>query len=555
MGFLGEDSFTYRATNGTQRSLPILVTITVVPDPNMPVSEDDNYQGDMNAALVVNVAEGVLANDSDPNMDPLTALLFSDVSNGTLNLASNGSFTYTPDIGFYGMDQFRYQAFDGGIASVPSEVTIIVKQPVGTGYLVAPAPGSIYKEFTRIMSTNSNQWRVTDPSATNPGSPGNAPSTYLPNDVMPLTVNDLTGAIRAEAIMDVWGGHVGTVGKQLIVNGNSPISIPDVPTIPSNPECYVHQYNVTVEVPLADLVQGTNTIEGDSGGQTCFNFNWGQWGWYAITLRIYYDESKPHPTGMITSPTVGDSFDEDPIVTATATSPAGIDKVEFYAFYDGYDTDGDGRYLDYHYNRHRRINEFHQDPRDHVGTVTTFPYEVTWDTELVPDQAPGSVRLIARIRDGNGVWYVTPEVGALSLARTMHSVTLYKPYNIPQSYWVRDGMQKSSNFNIPAGGLTDAVDAKLLVKTWNGIDGQTEPGETNFRQINSWDVPEFGQDHFYSYDIVDVPVSELQIGTNTYTVQSTTVHHGIEMVWPGPAVLVRRTLPNVSAGGADRPLW
>lgn len=218
-------------------------------------------------------------------------------------------------------------------------------------------------------------------------------------------------------------------------------------------------------------------------------------------------------------------------------------KCGLHAYYDGYDTDGDGRYRDYHYNRHRSATDTDMDPRDHVGTDFVAPYAVTWDTELVPDQDPGSIKLVARIRDTNGVYFVTPEVTGLSLQRTLHAVYLCKPMNVPESFWVRDGQTKSSQFVVPAGALSDPVSAKLLVKTWNGIDGGTEPGETNFRQINSYFLPPYGANHFYQYDVVDVPTGELVEGLNTFTVNSTTIHHGIEMMWPGPAVLVRTNLP------------
>ena len=41
-------------------------------------------------------APGVLANDTDPDGDPLTAVLVTGPSHGTLTLNANGSFTYTP---------------------------------------------------------------------------------------------------------------------------------------------------------------------------------------------------------------------------------------------------------------------------------------------------------------------------------------------------------------------------------------------------------------------------------------------------------------------------
>jgi len=73
-------------------------------------------------------APGVLGNDSDPDGNPLTAIRVKGTSRGTLSLQSDGSFTYTPRIGFTGTDKFTYQAFDGSLNSNTATVTISVKR-------------------------------------------------------------------------------------------------------------------------------------------------------------------------------------------------------------------------------------------------------------------------------------------------------------------------------------------------------------------------------------------------------------------------------------------
>ena len=55
---------------------------------------------------------GVLANDMDIDGDPLTATVHSQPANGSVALAPDGSFTYTPDAGFVGTDSFIYEAQD-----------------------------------------------------------------------------------------------------------------------------------------------------------------------------------------------------------------------------------------------------------------------------------------------------------------------------------------------------------------------------------------------------------------------------------------------------------
>lgn len=89
-----------------------------------PVATADAYAMNQDTTLIVS-APGVLGNDSDSDGDTLTAVLGTDVSSGTLALAADGSFTYTPDPGFVGVDSFTYTADDGTDAS--NEVTVSIQ--------------------------------------------------------------------------------------------------------------------------------------------------------------------------------------------------------------------------------------------------------------------------------------------------------------------------------------------------------------------------------------------------------------------------------------------
>ena len=130
--FAGIDQFQYRASDGNSASAPATVTITVnSPSGGPPVAFDDAYGVEADGSLVVTAMAGVLSNDMDPDLDPLTAELEMDVADGTLSLASDGSFTYTPDPGFSGTDTFTYRARDGFALSNPATVTITVSAPPG----------------------------------------------------------------------------------------------------------------------------------------------------------------------------------------------------------------------------------------------------------------------------------------------------------------------------------------------------------------------------------------------------------------------------------------
>jgi len=130
--FSGTDTFTYRASGGGASSNLATVTITVNPadggdeSNESPVATNDSYTVDEDDSLSVAAAAGVLANDSDPESDPLTASLTGQPSNGSLSLNADGSFTYTPDANFSGQDSFSYRANDGTNTSNQATVQITV---------------------------------------------------------------------------------------------------------------------------------------------------------------------------------------------------------------------------------------------------------------------------------------------------------------------------------------------------------------------------------------------------------------------------------------------
>ena len=77
-------------------------------------------------------APGVLANDTDADSDPLTAVLDTNVTHGTLALSANGGFTYTPTTGYSGPDSFTYHANDGTANSNIVTVSLTVNAPAAS---------------------------------------------------------------------------------------------------------------------------------------------------------------------------------------------------------------------------------------------------------------------------------------------------------------------------------------------------------------------------------------------------------------------------------------
>ncbi|MGD0795108.1 MAG: cadherin-like domain-containing protein, partial [Dehalococcoidales bacterium] len=117
--------FTYRANDGQANSNTATVTITITAVNYPPVAVNDAYTTNENIALTV-AAPGVLANDTDPDGDNITAVKVTDPAHGTLTLNSNGSFTYTPAAYYNGTDSFTYKANDGQANSNTATVTITI---------------------------------------------------------------------------------------------------------------------------------------------------------------------------------------------------------------------------------------------------------------------------------------------------------------------------------------------------------------------------------------------------------------------------------------------
>jgi VCBS repeat-containing protein len=122
----GEDSFTYRASDGTLESELATVTIDIAAVNDKPTADDDTYSVAEDGTQTVTAGNGVLAGDDDLDGDSLSAVLVDDVDHGTLSLNANGSFGYNPAANFNGSDSFTYRASDGALQSAVATVSITV---------------------------------------------------------------------------------------------------------------------------------------------------------------------------------------------------------------------------------------------------------------------------------------------------------------------------------------------------------------------------------------------------------------------------------------------
>lgn len=87
-----------------------------------------------NVEVIANVRSkgtGLAANDVDPEDEPLVVELLEDPAHGGVLVQPDGSFEYTPDADFVGVDVFTYLAIDSRGVAAPAQVTIEVSN--GTG--------------------------------------------------------------------------------------------------------------------------------------------------------------------------------------------------------------------------------------------------------------------------------------------------------------------------------------------------------------------------------------------------------------------------------------
>jgi hypothetical protein len=415
---------------------------------------------------------------------------------------------------------------------------VLLTQPV----LAGPA-GVIYKEY---HSTSGQQhipgrriyFPVSDPAAVHPFLDPNRPKIPLKS----LDDIDLKYAVKAELSLEFWGGHLGSSDQKFRVNEHDWILWPQPVNTPTDPSWYhrVLLGNSAAEIPLEDLQSGTNAFEFTCGPVLDIARAWSHSWIYSFTLRIYYDERKPHPIGVITYPPPNSAVSENPLILVEIDGdPDNIRRVDYLANYEDYDWEGNGLYRQWHYQtRYGALAR-------HVGADTAAPYLKTWNTEWVPDQQH-PIALRACITVDDGVVYQTPDIENIMFVRPDRSVRLYKPFDVPEGLGAnRVKVNAGTHCKID---VTDEVslasEARLVLSTWSGT-------ELSKIYLNGTGMNvDIGKTLNYSYDSIPIDQTVLRPGVNQFRAFSTSDYHKGEINWPGPALLV--AYPSHSSGALEQ---
>ncbi|GEM_PF-1619076 len=252
-------------------------------EPVAPIATDDSYGMDKNTTLPIDRYSGIFANDYDPNLDTYTMELISSTSNGSLSLnQSDGSFTYTPNGGYEGVDAFTYQLTDSTQRdSRVATVSISVQEPN-----VAPTDITITNDEVSLDASDDDT------------------IGYL------STVDGNANDSFDYLLLDSIGGCFGISGNELYVNNSSLLEYgtmsPKVRTVDLRDASYDKTFSISVtdnNAPTAPSISvgpsgwtGSATITvapgTDSGSgveKTEYRIDEGQWTTYSSQFSYSVD--------------------------------------------------------------------------------------------------------------------------------------------------------------------------------------------------------------------------------------------------------------------------
>ncbi|MHC4744835.1 MAG: hypothetical protein ACYS8Z_23215 [Planctomycetota bacterium] len=402
----------------------------------------------------------------------------------------------------------------------------------GEGALAA----EFYREYPARQDSqisNSKRWlRVNDPELSLHETFGRR-SEARANGLMLVDVNeDLFQLVRAELRLELWGGHPGTANKTFALNGKAVYGIPEVGAETKN--C-VYSYPVA-DVNVAHLVRGVNAFQFACERGSSF------WGHYIIddaSVRCVLKDDHPDLKEAGLDEFMAEiALGRDGTILSDTTNISiyfpqkfaeSIVSVDYFARYLGFDDTGSGTENDWHGFTHKG------QLRNHIGSASKPPFNVKWDTSMIPSQAkPMAVRAVVHLKDG--FHYVTDTLGGLAFPKARKQVEMYRCTIMPVPFWSRASRLNEAQIELP-DDILSFEKVHLMVKIWDGGEGNIkEPFKING---HPYSITSGKSVHDVVFTIAEVNPEHLKTGRNVITLLSDTEHHGIEILLPGPVLIAR----------------
>lgn len=239
-GFSGLEEIDYTITDGNGGIDTSKMLVLVLDDQNRaPMAVPDVFTTPRNTPLVV-MPPGHLINDFDRDGDTISWVSYTTPSNGSVSgTTTGGGFTYTPDTGFSGLEEFEYTITDGNGAFATSRLLVRVLPPPGGTLpvavpdvftmpqdepLVVEAPGHLANDFDPDGDSISWVSFSTPSNGSMSGTATDGAFTFTPDP----------GFSGLEAInYTISDGNSGTDTSKMLMRvldeqNRAPIAVPDV---------------------------------------------------------------------------------------------------------------------------------------------------------------------------------------------------------------------------------------------------------------------------------------------------------------------------------------
>jgi len=342
---------------------------------------------------------------------------------------------------------------------------------------------------------------------------------------------DLFRIRAAEFYCEAWGGHPGTANKRMTVNGRNTYPLPRVGT----EEEHCTYFYPSVRLLITDLVNGFEAI------QFAIDRGTASWGHMLVdnaAIRFALSGRHPDLLGMglasfRAAVNVEALSDSEGFRLTLVSPPDALEKiarVDFEGWYYGYDENGNLKRQDWHGFTRNRL------PAAVLGTTDHPPFTMQWDTSMIPAQEGVAIRAEIRFKTDPDLVYLTAAAGGVEIERRGRSrVVLFSPHDLPRPFWSRANQLKSCHLDLNVDPAR-IENAELHTVAWTGGAG----GVTEYFRLNTRHYPVAeGNRHELVYTRLKVDPAILRRGLNRIELLSDTEHHGVEVSYPGPALMVR----------------
>ena len=126
-GFSGNDVFKVGVSDGRGGTAESTISLLVKTPPPPPVTNNPPTVGDYSFTTEYETTIGDKVSGSDVDGDTLTYALTISCLHGTVNVNSDGTWSYTPSTGYSGSDEFKVGLSDGKGGIAESTISIVVK--------------------------------------------------------------------------------------------------------------------------------------------------------------------------------------------------------------------------------------------------------------------------------------------------------------------------------------------------------------------------------------------------------------------------------------------